>query len=320
MKMIEQYIYAIGQKLPIRGRNDVKEELKSLLLDEIEAKYGDNPTEEEVSTAISDFGTPSKVAKRYSGSRLVIASGFTDLYFLIFRILIFAMAVAFTTIFFVNLFTQNLSGTAVLKEIGQAVLNIWNTSLSGIGMMTIIFIIITRFIRESEVDLEDDWTPKELKGIPLGDEAESKIESFVSIFFLLFILAVINFFPQLLSLAESSFEKSGMILGNRIDLDRFAGYAIVMSLIWIAEIIYHILVLKIAVKTKGLVLYKNVLDAAGIVVLLVMVLDSRLFVVNPAATMPSLIGFRGIFLLVLVLTSIELVVNLVKSLIKKMEK
>ena len=31
MKIIDQYIFAIGQKLPIKGREDIKQELKSLI-------------------------------------------------------------------------------------------------------------------------------------------------------------------------------------------------------------------------------------------------------------------------------------------------
>lgn len=312
MKIIDQYIYAIGQKLPMRGREDVKKELTSLLLDEIEEKYGENPSEEQINQAITDFGTPGKVAKRYSGDRLVISSGFTDLYFLIFKIMIFAMAVAFTTIFFVKLFTENMTGTMLLKEIGNIVLNTWNTSIAGIGVLTIIFIIITRFVKESQVDLEDDWTPKELKGIPLGEEAESKIESFISIFFLLLILSIINFFPQLLNFAEVSFEKSGMILGNRINLERFTIYAVLMSLVWITEIIYHILVLKIAVKTKALKTMQFITDIVAIIILGFMIADSSLFVTNPEATMPNFVGFKAIFILILCISSIELLVQVIK--------
>ncbi|MBB6479310.1 hypothetical protein [Spirochaeta isovalerica] len=319
MKIIEQYIYAIGQKLPLKGRKDVKEELRSLLLDEIEAKFGSDPSEEEVKSAISDFGSPSKVARRYSGDRLVIATGFTDIYYLIFWIIIFAMAVAFTTIFFINLFTKDLAGIGILMEIGQLVLSTWNASLSGIGMMTIVFIIISRFLRESKVDLEEDWTPKDLKGIPLGEEAESKIESFFSIFFLLILLAIVNLFPGLLTFAENSFEQSGLILGNRIEIDRFTIYAIFMSLVWIGDLIYHVMILKTAMITKPLKFFSYAIDLSGIIIFLLMVSDKSLFQSNPAASMPSILGFKAIFLLILIISSAELIVKGVKELLKKAE-
>ena len=83
MKDLDKYIYAIGQKLPIKGREETKKELKSLILDEIEAKYGENPTEDDILAFIQDFGAPVKVAKKYSDSKGVISDGLTDLYFLI---------------------------------------------------------------------------------------------------------------------------------------------------------------------------------------------------------------------------------------------
>lgn len=321
MKIIDQYIQAIGQKLPLKGRNDVKMELKSLLWDDIESKYGEEPTDDEVKQAIADFGTPRQVAAKYSGERLVIASGFTDIYFLIFGIMIFAMAVAFTVIFFINLFTNDMSSTEILKGIGQIILNTWNASIAGIGMMTIVFIIITRFIKESVVDLDDDWKPEDLKGVELGDEVESKIESFVSIFFLLLMLVLVNMFPQLISLAESSFELNGVMkLGNHMIVERFATYAILLSLIWMTEIVYHIILLRAAVKTRAIEIFRTVIDLVGIVLLVIMILDPKLFVTNQEATLPSFVGFKGVFLIVVVISIIELLVKSVKAIIKKMEK
>jgi len=322
MKIIDQYIYAIGQKLPMRGREDVKQELKSLLLDDIEAKYGENPTENQLNEAVTAFGSPGKVAKKYSGDRLVIGSGFTDLYFMIFKILIFAMTITSFTIFMIALFTENLTGMAIVKELGKMVLNIYDMSLGGIAVMTIVFIIITRFMKESKVDLEDDWTPKELKGIPLGEEVESKIESFISIFFIMIFIVIINFFPRLINLAESSFEKSGILLASKVNLEQFSLYAILMTIVWIAELVYHLLILKYAVKTKALKVYNTILNLCSMIILIFMVTDSNLFVKNPESTLSPLLGFQGIFTLILVISSIEFLVEsgkwAYKSLIKKM--
>ncbi|MDA3812477.1 MAG: hypothetical protein PF518_19335, partial [Spirochaetaceae bacterium] len=266
-------------------------------------------------------GSPGKVAKKYSGERLVIGSGFTDLYFLISKILIFAMTVAFFTIFLISLFTENLTGMEILKSLGEWVLNVYNTSLAGIGMLTIIFIIITRFVKESHVDLEENWTPKELKGIPLGEEVESKFESFFSIFFIMAFIIIINFFPQLINFAENSFERSGILLASKVNLERFTMYAILMTVIWIAELIYHLLILKIAVKTKELKIYNLIMNFCSTVILLLMITDNRLFVRNPESTLSGLLGFRGIFLLILIISTIEVLFEfgkwVYKSLVRK---
>jgi len=319
MKIIEQYIYAIGQKLPIRGREEVKEELRSLILDEIEAKFGSDPTEDQVKKAIEDFGSPSDVARKYSGDALVVARGYTDIYFMIFWMILVSMVFAFTTVFILDLFTKGLGETTLLKEIGRTLGRIWNGSLSGIGMMTIVFIIISRFFRENRVDLEGDWTSEDLKDISL-DEGESRTESIVGIVGLLILLSVVIFFPELISYSESSLEKAGIYLGSTLVMEHFAIYGVFLSLVWIGGIVYHVLMLTSLLKKSLIKMYGLVLDLAGILLVLVMVLDNRLFLLNPEANLPRLMGFRAVFLLVLVISSIEMAATGVKALMKRAEK
>jgi len=287
----------------------VKNEVKSLLLTEIESKYGKNPTNEELNLAISNFGAPGKIAKRYSGDRIVIGPGLTDLYFLVMKTIVFAMAVAFTTIFIVTLFSDNLLGMEIVKEFSKIPLNVFNASISGIGILTIIFIIMTKFEKEYQIDLEKDWNPKELKGIPLGKEVESKLECIVSIFFFTVLIVIINLFPQLISAAERLFEQSGIILGNRINLDHFTGYAIIMTILWMIEIVYHLLIVRIGIKTKTLSLMSISTSIVSVVLFAFMVTDRNLFIYASEATTSSLIGFKAIFLIVLVVSGIELLVT-----------
>ncbi len=312
MKIIDQYIYAIGQKLPMKGREEIKKELKSLLLDDIEAKYGENPSEKDLDDAICAFGSPGKIAKKYSSEKLVIGSGYTDLYFMIIKIMALAMTITFTTIFIVTLFTENLTGTAVLKSIVENLQAIINTSISGIGTVTIIFFIITRFAKEGVVDLEDDWTTKKLENILIEKQVESKIESVISIIFSALFIIFINFFPQLMTLAESSFEKSGILLGNTVNLELFHIYAIIFTIIELSEIVYHFLLLKIAIKTRVLTIMYNTISILTIILLIIMVSDPRLFVQAIGNTTPALIGFKAVFLIILVVSSIEMIVTIGK--------
>jgi hypothetical protein len=43
MKLIEQYLRAISYNLPLSKRKDVVEELRSLMMDEIEQRFGAEP-------------------------------------------------------------------------------------------------------------------------------------------------------------------------------------------------------------------------------------------------------------------------------------
>ncbi len=64
MKLIEQYLKAVEVKLPWRGRSDIIAELRSLLSDSIEERFGSEPTEAELKTALLEFGSPGTVAAR----------------------------------------------------------------------------------------------------------------------------------------------------------------------------------------------------------------------------------------------------------------
>ncbi len=315
MKIIDQYIYAIGQKLPLKGRADTKKELKSLLLDEIEAKYGSNPLEKDVKTAISAFGSPLKVARKYSGEQVPISAGYADLFFLISGIMIFAMFIAYTTIFLVQLFTKGYTDNEIFEAIMRIPLNIITSSLSGIGSVTIVFVILTKISKENKIDLEKDWTPNELKGILLEDEIKPKSKSIITLCFLTILIFLINLFPQIITIAEDGFVNSGIALGHRVVISNFRIYAILLSIIWLGEIVYNLTLLKIGIKTKILTLMEYMISVLEIIIFAWMLMDSNLYMNDT-----GLLGFKIIFGIVLIVSLIEVLVALGKTIMKKIAK
>jgi len=306
LELVDQYILAVGRKLPLRGREEIKQELKSRILDEIETKYGPLPGREDIEKILTGFGAPGHTARKYTGERYIIAPGFTDLYLLIISLVVFALFIAFTTVFAVELFTENLRGTALLRGIGRIFANLFNTALGGIGSITLIFMGISRFYRKG-LDLEEDWTPKELKGIEVVPKSESKIEAWISIFFAVVFLVIINLFPGLIPLAENSYEKSGLLLGNTVNLEVFRLYARIWSAIWLAEIVYHILILKNGMKTQFLTLLNLGTSTAALLLMLLMINDPSLYLRDT-----GWIGFKTIFLIVFIVSSAEVISETVR--------
>ncbi len=315
MEIIDKYIYAIGQKLPIKSRNEIKKELNSLLLDDIEGKYGESPTEDQISTAITEFGTPGKVAKRYSGSTYVIEKGFTDIYFMILKIMVGAMSIAFFTIFVVSLFTQNPRGIEILREFIKFPINAIQASFSGIGVLTVIFIIISKLMKDREIDLEDDWNVKELEAITLTEEMESKVESIIAIVLIPIFIALINIYPEFLVFLENSFEKSGLVLGNRVNMDVFRNYIYIFSGLGILQVIYHIQLLRKEIKSRGLYIFDACTSIFDTVFVITILKAGTLFIYNGIDNgifSTSTIGFKLIMLISLVTGIAELISKTVK--------
>lgn len=306
MKLLDQYIYAVGKKLPIRSRNEIKMELNSLLLDEIEGKYGIDATDEQVEETLKGYGSPREVANRYKSDHLVIGAGYTDLYFMIMKIIVFALTIAFTVTFFVELFTNELSSLSVIGSIAKIPLNVFAGSISAFGWLTIVFIILTRINNDQSINLEEDWSIGDIKDIQIGPETESKLGSSLSIFFTLIFMAVINVAPQLISLAERSFEKSGMSLGHYVDINVFRSYLLVISIVWIGEIVYHVINLYSG-PSKNLALYNVIIQIASAGVMATIATSTTLYL-----NYSSLLGFKGVFSLIALLGIIEAITTFIK--------
>lgn len=285
---------------PIIQKKEISLELKSLILDELEVKYGQEPNDDEVKSFIAEYGSPGKVAARYRNDRFVIGSGFTDLYFFIIKMMLLGLSIAFTVIYVMELIAGPISAASLGLGFLTAIGRIAGAMLSAIGTLTIIFIVITRIYKEEIVDLEDDWTPDELKEIELSPKVESSAESIVSIIFLTFFLIIINFAPHLIPLAETSFERSGIMLGHHINMEVFSTYLLMVTLLCIGEIVYHILALFSGRKTRSLALMDLALEILNLVLFIIIVMDMSIY-----SDYTSLIGFRGIFMIIAVISVFE---------------
>lgn len=299
MKLIDQYIYAIGRKLPYNSRKEIQKELNSLLMDELESNFGTEPTEADVKTILADYGSPREVANRYRSNNLVIGSGYTDLFFFIIKIIAFAMSISFTVLFILGLFQGELSASSIIIDIAKTLGRIFNGTLSALGWLTVIFIIITRVDNDKFVDLDEDWTPDELKDIQIGPEGESRLGSALTIFFSLFFIIVINAYPQLITLSERSFSLSGF-LGHNVNIDVFKQFLIPLSILWFITIVYHGLNLFYGSKSRNLALLDLFVEIAGAILMILLATNTNLY-----DNYTSLVGYQSIFIIVAILSTVE---------------
>lgn len=315
MKLLEQYLYAIGQKLPLKSRNEIKDELRSQLLDEMDEKFGENVSDEQVKELIEEFGTPRAVAKRYTGEKFVISSGLTDLYFMISKIIVGAMSIAFFTIFVVTMFTENPQGFEILKTFIQFPLSVIQASISGIGVLTLIFILISQFMKEAEVNLDDDWNIKELEGIDLSPEQESKVEAIIAIVLIpVFIILIISY-PHIIQDLENLYLRSGLSLGNRVNMEVFMFYIPIFVIQGVLQVVYHIILLRKEVKTEGLYIFDGIISLVDVVVSGVILAGGSLFIYtveNSGLFSFSTIGIKLLVIIGLVTGIGELIGKIVK--------
>lgn len=309
MKLVEQYLEVVGWKLPFRGRQDIRAELRSLLLDEIEEKYGADPTEDQLKLALKEFGTPAAVARRYHDQQGIIATGFVPFYFFMLKLVLGALSLAFFVIFILSqvqfeldaALTGGMSLMTVLAGLGTFVLTTINVYFSAVGVITLLFIAVSRFGRARAIDLDDDWTPEELMAVEVGPPLVSRAYSIVSIVVLSAMIILMNSFPWIATLAEDLFVKSPVKLGHRLDISLFRVYMHFMSLAWTLELLQHGLILARGSVTKPVKLLEWLAKGSGFIILAALISDSRVYL-----SYEGMLGFRLVFILFLCINLAEM--------------
>ncbi|MDA3845137.1 MAG: hypothetical protein PF505_01160 [Vallitaleaceae bacterium] len=311
MKILDQYLYAINRKLPTQGKDEIIKELKSLLLDSIESRYGKTPTDSEVRSVIQEFGSPAKVAHEYGSASHIINSEYSDLYYLICKIVSLSLLGSFTIIFIIQVISEGLQNMNIPYHLLQLFSNTLFAAISAIGVITLIFILISKYVESADLDLSKDWTPDDLPEIPASKEKVSKAESIASIIFILIAITIFNTFPEIMNLGFYDFQDAGFSVGHTVLIDRFYDYMLFINIIWLIEIFYNVAALITGRITKSIRFIKIIIGVASISLFFTMYNDTSLYLGKL-----DLFGARGVFLLIAIIGCIELITNTVKLLFK----
>lgn len=200
MEMIERYLYAICKNLPAKSRKDIEEELRSSIMDAIEARTGSNPpTDEDIAAVLKEFGAPKKVALNYtkSGSYL-IGPELYDIYIRVLKIMM-ALALIGTAIGFIAETAKN--GTTPI-DFANFIGELFSAVFSAVGSITIIFAIIERVNPDLGMNItkrNKEWNPKDLPPVPKTYEYVKFSEVIVGMVFTVLFFMILNYFPSIFS-------------------------------------------------------------------------------------------------------------------------
>ena len=178
MKLVNRYVHQVGRRLPRRLRDDVKVELRSLLLDALEERTGlvsDEATfsEEDQVAVLEEFGPPAHIAAKYQPQpRHIIGPKVYNLYLIVVAAVIGAGLLASIVSTAVGRFYTSSVDVNTLKLLGQGLEIFVNVALSGIGSATLVFAVLERVIPNAgfELDDEKEWSPRDLPEIEERNE------------------------------------------------------------------------------------------------------------------------------------------------------
>lgn len=327
MQFIDRYVKEVGRHLPRKTREDIQAELKSTLVDTLEARVDGEPSQEDEIELLKEFGPPQKVAASYwpegqylIGPRLFplfrMVVGIVIIVFIIVQLVLFGIAVIFNQ--------EVLTFLSVLDVFSEMV----GSAFTGFSIIVIVFAVLQRF--DVRLETDEKWDPRDLPHLE-DVETINRGGMVAEITFSLIFIAILLFLPDYIGVVISP------------------GMEVILNPVIISQIPLLILALLVSIGVDVFLLWRGRWDTGtrlakiaanlfGIYVLLVLITGHNAWLVEQGAsqflsffemlpqiseaggTQAAIIGMHGFrlaFIIALIVTSIE-TVKMVYQLIKQL--
>lgn len=192
---IDRYVYDVIRHLPANQRSDIDQELHSLIEDLLQKRTGGRePDEADILAVLQELGAPRKLADNYRGTpQYLIGPRFYDLYWLVLRIVMAAVAFGMIVALSIQMVVQPPEN--VWQALGDVFNSIWQAVVGAFGMVTLIFALNERYNHAADAklpNLDEDWKPADLPQITSTSLRIPRSEPIVSIIFTLILMVILN--------------------------------------------------------------------------------------------------------------------------------
>jgi hypothetical protein len=296
MELLERYLQAVGEHLPVKGRADTLAELRANLEAEIEGREdvaGRPLTEGEVGRVLEDHGMPVLVAARYGPQHFLIGPQLFPFYWYTLKRSFPLVLAAYAVIQLVSGVVQSGSGPDLGRRIGDAAAHFPGVALTFWAVMTLGFAIFEyaqgRYIPKLTLP---KWSVRDLPALEPGEKkhllANGVADVIVSVLIVVWLLAVPNH-PYLI-IGPGAKMVHGMPFGLTPEWHVFY---------WqIVGLLIAMLPLKIAMLLPSLRRVRGWLqlavNAMGILILVIMVQVRTFFVAGAEISAENLRSLEGI--------------------------
>jgi hypothetical protein len=221
MGLVDQYIYALIQRIPLKQREDIEKEVRSLIEDMLDQHTnGREATSEDIETVLTELGDPNKLADQYRGySRFLIGPDAFDAYWTVLKIVLVVTEIAVGVTFAIQVV---VSPTNLLKEFVDALISGVSSGMTGFAIVTIIFALYEYSLRNNGGRAEEKkkiWNPKSLPDVPDSKKEIKRSESIVGIIFSILFMVMFIYSSNLIGvyhLVDSRFTKVQMFNSETI--------------------------------------------------------------------------------------------------------
>jgi hypothetical protein len=191
--LLERYLQQVRRYLPWKDREETIEELRSLILDQVESNGSTDP-EQRMSDVLKELGHPREVATRYDDRPPLIPREIEPVLWMVVRIVAVVLPLV---VLFAN--ALRYVGTTIDFRFGDLMLAILTSipealysGVLAIGMVFIVFALIGRFAGDEWTFTEREFDPAMLPELPTKSFRVSIVGSIVTTLILGLLIYVAN--------------------------------------------------------------------------------------------------------------------------------
>ena len=194
MELLDRYLQAVGEHLPVKGRQDTLAELRANLLDDIEEREeaANRPlTEAEIASVLEAHGMPIVVAARYMPQRSLIGPAIFPFYWYTLKASFPWVVLAYVALQGVRIAIQG----EPLSILPDAILHFGGVALTFWAIMTLFFAAVEYVQQNYCVKAHlPRWSARDLPGVEPEEKnfsmAKAVADVIVSVLGILWFLAV----------------------------------------------------------------------------------------------------------------------------------
>jgi hypothetical protein len=265
MNLIDKYIVEVGKYLPRKNRADIEAEIRSTLQDMLdersERKQGTGEADDKlVLELLKEYGAPRAVAESYTGPRYLIGPRVYPTFELVTKIVVAVLIAVSLAGLGLSLSKSSLSGTDLLKTLGEGALGLLGGLITAFGNIVLVFAILERVLPAKEFE-EEAWNPAELAREPDPDRVKFGEQIFELVFLVLF-LVIFNLYPGVIGFGF--FDDSDWVFIAPVLTEAFFSYLPWINVLFLLQIGFNIYLLRQGMWTTGTRIVNGLLELGSI--------------------------------------------------------
>lgn len=275
MEMLERYLRELGKYLSKKNRNDIQNEVRSVVLEIVDEKKSEGMEEEEaIRASLIMMGSPQELAQKYD-SRLghLVGPELFGIYKMVVGFSILGISIGLTVPLIVQLsFNPDMNvGVNLLKLFGQ----IFTGTLSIIGSVTLVFYIIQRLFTAERFDSDEEWNPEKLPALPQKAEKINRAGEIAAIVITIVVAFILNFYPEIIGVFYTV-DSGPYIFESLLSAGKIKTYLLVLNPLWFVVILVHVYVLARGRRTIASKLINSLLVFGILITLWIMLGDANI--------------------------------------------